>query len=233
MQRSVFPAVILAVSFSTSAWAQSLAPDADVTPNERPILVAAQTPQARSGMGGGFIEFLFGGGAGEPRYAEPQPNRAYANAPAAMPQAEQYGDGQMDPRYERQEVEYRGKEAPGTIVIDTPNKFLYLVEARRQGDALRRRRRSPGFHLGGRAHDLGQEGMAGLDAAGGNARAPARPAAFHGRRPGQSARRARDVSRLDALPHPRLERALDHRPQRLVRLHPPAQRRCDRSLRAA
>ncbi len=135
MQRSIFPAVILVISFGTSAWAQSLAPDADVVPNERPILVAAQTPQARSGMGGGLIEFLFGGGTGEPRYAEPQPNRAYANAPAAVPQAEQYGDGQMDPRYERQEVEYRGKEAPCTIVIDTPNKFLYLVEA--GGKAMR------------------------------------------------------------------------------------------------
>ena len=41
----------------------------------------------------------------------------------------------MDPRYERQEVEYRGKEVPGTIVIDTPNKFLYLVEA--GGKAMR------------------------------------------------------------------------------------------------
>ena len=41
----------------------------------------------------------------------------------------------MDPRYERQEVEYRGNEAPGTIVIDTPNKFLYLVDA--GGKAMR------------------------------------------------------------------------------------------------
>ena len=40
---------------------------------------------------------------------------------------------------------------------------------------------------------------------------PAAPAALHARRSRQSARRARDVSRLDALPHPRLERALDHR----------------------
>ena len=41
-----------------------------------------------------------------------------------------YGDTAQqpsDPRYERQVVEYRGGEPPGTIIIDTPNFFLYLV----------------------------------------------------------------------------------------------------------
>ena len=41
----------------------------------------------------------------------------------------------MDPRFQRQEVAYQGKEEPGTIVIDTPNHFLYLVEA--DGKAMR------------------------------------------------------------------------------------------------
>ena len=41
----------------------------------------------------------------------------------------------MDPRFLRQEVAYDGKEAPGTIVIDTPNHFLYLVEP--EGRAIR------------------------------------------------------------------------------------------------
>jgi len=141
MQRSVFPAVILAVSFSTAAWAQplSIAPPGDVTPDARPILVAAQTPQPRGNLGGGFIEFLFGGGAGEPRYrnAEPDPKAAYATtAPLADPRLEQQLPGfEMDPRYLRQEVDYHGTEAPGAIVIDTPNKFLYLVEA--DGKAMR------------------------------------------------------------------------------------------------
>ncbi len=143
MQRSIFPVLVLAVSFSTSAWAQSLAPDGDVAPDERPILASAlasaQAPQPRSGLGGGFIEFLFGGGAGEPRYrnAEPDAKAAYANTPpGAGQQVEQQSQGyEMDPRYERQEVAYQGHEAPGTIVIDTPNKFLYLVEA--GGKAMR------------------------------------------------------------------------------------------------
>ena len=34
----------------------------------------------------------------------------------------------MDPRYEKQMVAYNGGEGAGTIVIDTPNKFLYLVQ---------------------------------------------------------------------------------------------------------
>src|SRR5215211_4622645 len=74
--------------------------------------------------------------------------------------------------------------------------------------------------------------MAGLAAAEGNARAPSRPAALYGRRAGQSARGARALSRLHALPHPWLERALDDRHAGLVRLHPHAQRGRDRSLRA-
>lgn len=41
----------------------------------------------------------------------------------------------FDPRYEKQEVSYPGNHAPGTIVIDTPNKFLYLVKG--NGRALR------------------------------------------------------------------------------------------------
>ena len=135
MQRSVFPAFIVAVSVSSAAWAQplSLAPSAEDITDARPILVAAQGPQSRSELGGGFIEFLFGNGAAQSRYRnhEPEPERSYANtAPAADPRLEYQVPGrEMDPRFERQAVDYHGTEAPGTIVIDTPNKFLYLVEA--------------------------------------------------------------------------------------------------------
>src|ERR1700692_4279653 len=39
------------------------------------------------------------------------------------------GDPQaLDPRYLKQEVSYDGKEAPGTIIINTPERLLYLVE---------------------------------------------------------------------------------------------------------
>jgi lipoprotein-anchoring transpeptidase ErfK/SrfK len=41
----------------------------------------------------------------------------------------------VDPRYMKQMVSYAGGEGAGTIVIDTPNKFLYLVQG--DGRALR------------------------------------------------------------------------------------------------
>jgi lipoprotein-anchoring transpeptidase ErfK/SrfK len=34
----------------------------------------------------------------------------------------------IDPRYRRQRVRYDGNEAPGVIVVDTRDKFLYFVE---------------------------------------------------------------------------------------------------------
>lgn len=52
---------------------------------------------------------------------------------------EQRQDGRiraaMDPKFERQDVAYDGPHGPGTIVIDTPNRFLYLVQG--HGRALR------------------------------------------------------------------------------------------------
>ncbi len=41
----------------------------------------------------------------------------------------------IDPKYYRQEVAYQGPEPSGTIVIDTPKRFLYLVLG--EGRALR------------------------------------------------------------------------------------------------
>lgn len=78
----------------------------------------------RGHMGGGFIEFLFGGGY--------QPNsRSYGDDLRHAPQPrpfEQPAMPDVDPKYDKQLVDYFGKEAPGTIVIDTPQRFLYLVQ---------------------------------------------------------------------------------------------------------
>jgi lipoprotein-anchoring transpeptidase ErfK/SrfK len=41
----------------------------------------------------------------------------------------------VDARYRKQVVDYDGKHSAGTIIIDTPNKFLYLVQG--GGKALR------------------------------------------------------------------------------------------------
>jgi lipoprotein-anchoring transpeptidase ErfK/SrfK len=49
-----------------------------------------------------------------------QPLHAY-NGPAADPELEHRAGGyETDPPFLRQQVDYHGKEAPGTIVIDTP-----------------------------------------------------------------------------------------------------------------
>ncbi len=108
-------------------------------PQTPPMVVAVPAPPPQTNLGGGFIEFLFGNGG--PRVSAPPPNLyyapsqpVYANAPA-MPEAVQPPSQGMDPRYLRREVAYDGKQAPGTIVIDTPNHFLYLVEE--GGRALR------------------------------------------------------------------------------------------------
>jgi lipoprotein-anchoring transpeptidase ErfK/SrfK len=94
---------------------------------------------ARRNLGGGLLELLFSGGA--PQHARTVPFSApdaYApQTPAGYRQEARYHpeEGGFDPKYEKQLVAYHGKERPGTIVIDTPNKFLYLVEG--DGMALR------------------------------------------------------------------------------------------------
>ena len=105
----------------------------------------------RANMGGGFIEFLFGEGpARGGRYQQQDGYQAQPSyeprhqllppmgAEQAMRRQEEVSEPArpaFDPRYEKQLVEYHGKESPGTIVVDTPNKFLFLVQG--DGKALR------------------------------------------------------------------------------------------------
>ncbi len=94
--------------------------------------------------GGGFIEFLFSGGAAAPAPGYQLAPR-YEMVPAGREPVDQGARYQQqaveparpgfDPKYEKQMVEYQGHETPGTIVIDTTNKFLYLVQG--HGRALR------------------------------------------------------------------------------------------------
>jgi lipoprotein-anchoring transpeptidase ErfK/SrfK len=44
-------------------------------------------------------------------------------------------DAQLDPRLQRQVVAYAGKEAPGTVIVDTPHTVLYYVLG--NGQAIR------------------------------------------------------------------------------------------------
>jgi lipoprotein-anchoring transpeptidase ErfK/SrfK len=149
-------------------------------PAQAPVHTASAD---RSNMGGGFIQFLFGGAMREPTvpraYQAASDERAYARSAAATPdygpqQASMpdYGPQQaqepapargtlfnfaspqnvasaspqdyapssqgdatydtahpaVDPKFDRQVVDYRSTEKPGTLIIDTPNHFLYLVQ---------------------------------------------------------------------------------------------------------
>jgi lipoprotein-anchoring transpeptidase ErfK/SrfK len=201
----------------------------------------------RANMGGGFIEFLFGDNPQQNYQREQiyqqQPDYGYGGRRALPPmdsqlqyrwQQEEAADPAQrpfDPKYEKQVVDYRGKEGPGTIVVDTPNKFLYLVQG--DGKALR-------YGIGVGRLGFTWSGVKTISAKKEwphwtpppemLVRRPDLPAA-HGRRPAKYARRSRDVSGLVALSHPRLQRALDHRHQCLLRLHPDAQRGRHRPLR--
>jgi lipoprotein-anchoring transpeptidase ErfK/SrfK len=117
--------------------------------------VVAQGPST----GGGLIETLFRSG-GQPRtYAQPEPMAPAYQQPRTrlftpdgdyvQPAAIEPSRRDVDPRYQRQEVNYDGRQRPGTIIIDTKERLLYLVKengrATRYGIGVGR----PGFTWAG------------------------------------------------------------------------------------
>jgi lipoprotein-anchoring transpeptidase ErfK/SrfK len=140
--RCSFLVGLVAASLSNVAFAQSIfftPPE----PVEDRSTVVAQSQRPQGSFGGGFIEFLFGDSSTRSRqesqqwfgppprqdYYRSEEDRQTSYAPVDR------SEGRMDPRFMRQDVAYDGREAPGTIVIDTPNHFLYLVEP--EGRAIR------------------------------------------------------------------------------------------------
>ena len=156
--RRPFPAIaalgalICAASLSSTAQAQSLGRSYEpVTGALSPH--ARTTMRAAGRLGGGLIEALATGfdSAPEPvayapaqpqpevlpmvggQWARPSSGPRYA---ALNPQEPQRAIAkEVSPEFRRQTVSYNGRHAPGTIVIDTPNRFLYLVQE--GGTALR------------------------------------------------------------------------------------------------
>lgn len=108
-------ALLLGCSFASPLMASGLhvisGIDADTPLHAYRPVPARQ--QMASNLGGGFIQMLMTGDAGSsaPVYAQPQSRRA------APP-----------PRFARQEVSYATQAAPGTLIVDTPHRYLYLVE---------------------------------------------------------------------------------------------------------
>jgi lipoprotein-anchoring transpeptidase ErfK/SrfK len=133
----------VAPRYASAAPAPSYAPPAPAT-YAAPPPQPAPPPPAEPHRG--FLEQIFGGPTIQahvfaPAMPEYQPapmpqapvvNQQQAYAPSGQGGVSAYP---IDPKYDRQVVDYRSDEPAGTIVIDTPNKFLYLVEG--SGRALR------------------------------------------------------------------------------------------------
>jgi lipoprotein-anchoring transpeptidase ErfK/SrfK len=106
----------------------------------QPAPTGSYAPPQQSN-GGGFFAALFGHLQSQPSsyqpatpdyQTDPQAGGQQGFAPSSQGDMANY---QIDAKYDRQTVDYRSDEPPGTIVIDTPNKFLYLVEG--SGKAMR------------------------------------------------------------------------------------------------
>jgi lipoprotein-anchoring transpeptidase ErfK/SrfK len=85
-------------------------------------------------FGGGFLEMLFRPGAAPQRQPE-QSNPVYGRAHTSDQDVDDPQTRQVDPRFRRQEVSYDGREAAGTVVINTRERMLYLVQG--NGRAIR------------------------------------------------------------------------------------------------
>jgi lipoprotein-anchoring transpeptidase ErfK/SrfK len=105
----------------------------DANPSAMAPVVQVAAGQSDINLGGGFIEFLFNGGRDEPR--PPSEIRARRAPPPQQVAMTANPRLEFDPKFEKQAVDYRGSEPPGTIIIDTPNRFLFLVQE--NGRAMR------------------------------------------------------------------------------------------------
>jgi lipoprotein-anchoring transpeptidase ErfK/SrfK len=151
MKSQVLSALALSAVAVATAYAEPLylQPDryaaAPVTPRAGVIVTepapAERVPAVRyaanseSNLGGGFIEYLFSGGRGAPP-RPPSGIQASASPYEAPPEvAQDPTQMPVDPKYIKQMVAYSGPESAGTIIIDTPHRFLFLIQG--NGTAIR------------------------------------------------------------------------------------------------
>ena len=158
MHRLVLTALVTSV-LSVPALAEplSLFPIANPNPPPPADVAPLRMASVQRPFGGGIIELLFGGIM--PDYAMPPRTQAEPGYPAEpsyvrVPDYGQPGDADpdhsaVDPKYERQLVAYDGAQPVGTIIIDTTQRFLFLVHgngrATRYGIGVGR----PGFSWAG------------------------------------------------------------------------------------
>jgi lipoprotein-anchoring transpeptidase ErfK/SrfK len=140
MQRLVLPVIITAFTFTTAA-AGPLnlnppggAPSGADSPADGVLVQRVQSPGPN--LGGGFLELLFrgpGNSDAAPRYEPRLPFQRQPMEPAERdPSGQQYT---LNPRYQKQVVNYDGKERGGTVIINTNERLLYLIQD--DGTAIR------------------------------------------------------------------------------------------------
>jgi lipoprotein-anchoring transpeptidase ErfK/SrfK len=160
MSNKMYLALVAGASLLDAGLHQAVALDAAPVP-EPTVIYANQPPQRpaapvrmasadQSNLGGGFIQFLFGDAPPQGDRYRQQPGyqqQPYQSQRPLLPPGEpqqtmrqQDNPGEpahpaFDPKFEKQLVDYHGKESAGTIVVDTPNKFLFLVQG--NGKAMR------------------------------------------------------------------------------------------------
>ena len=78
-------------------------------------------PEAIGGSQGGYVT-----GSVPPR-PEGEPGRPVQLSSLPPEEQPEAGPANLDPRFRRQEVSFATKEPAGTIVVDTPNTYLYYV----------------------------------------------------------------------------------------------------------
>ena len=136
MRRIVIPTFLILITLtSASAGPLALQPEGSMQPQQ---YAAAQGPN----FGGGFLEMLFGGVRQTSPGYDNAPQPIYGRQPEPQDSGYEYeampgqpGSTAIDPRFMKQEVSYNGSERPGTIIINTRERLLYLVQD--NGRALR------------------------------------------------------------------------------------------------
>ena len=141
----VSPSAYAAPAYAQPAYAQPYAPTGYNAVGVNPTRAALPK--------GGLPDYLpqsMADGSAQPAYAPvPFAPESYSSTDYAQPTSYNVPGGSHDPLtadpglatrpinslYERQMVAYSGRERAGTIIIDTPQKFLYLVEG--DGRAIR------------------------------------------------------------------------------------------------
>ena len=198
--------------------------DRPATPQQTAYSGRDDAPRPPGGIGGPTgITGSVTPAQGQPQGADGKPLVLSALPPEEQPEV---GPAQLAPNLRRQEVAFPTKEPAGTLIVDTPNTYLYYVlgggHAVRYGVRVGR----DGFTSWTGVQKISLQGrVAGLASADRDDRAPALSAARSpGGRPRQSAWRPRNVSWLHRLSDPRHQSAFDDRQVRLVGLHRHAER---------